>query len=84
MLKAQNGDEAQRLVTQHEGKIDLRNNLIRSVGDYFVDAARGDLHLTAKAVDAIDRATGSRDVVDDIDRQSRGSKPDLGADERDP
>ena len=44
----------------------------------------GDLHLTAKAVDAIDQATSNRDVSDDIDRQPRGGKPDLGADERAP
>jgi len=71
-----------RIVTQHhEGPIDVRGNLIRPVADYFVDAARGDLHLTPKAVDAIDRATVDRDVPEDIDRQARGERPDLGADE---
>ena len=36
---------------QYEGRIDVRNNLIRPVGDYFVDAAKGDLHLTANRRD---------------------------------
>jgi len=71
-----------RIVSElHEGPIDVRGNLIRPVGDYFVDAARGNLHLTPKAVDAIDRATVDRDVAEDIDRRPRGERPDLGADE---
>jgi len=59
----------------------VRNNLIRSVGDYFVDAAKGNLHLTARAINAIDKATVDADIHEDIDGQPRGNKPDLGADE---
>jgi len=66
---------------QYEGRIDVRNNLIRPVGEYFVDAAKGNLHLVAGAVDAIDKATVDRNVREDIDGQQRGEKPDLGADE---
>ncbi len=66
---------------QYEGRIDVRNNLIRPVGDYFVDAAKGDLHLTARATDAINRATVDENVSQDIDGQPEGNKPDLGADE---
>jgi hypothetical protein len=69
------------VVELSEGPIDVRNNLIRPVGDYFLDAARGNLHLTARAADAIDRAIGDPDVAEDIDRQPRTDHPDLGADE---
>jgi len=64
-----------------EGEIEVRNNLVRPVGDYFVDAARGNLHLTDAAVDAIDKATAAMAVKDDIDGQPRVGAVDLGADE---
>ncbi len=82
LIVANNIFSGPRIVTEYgEGKIELRNNLIRSVAEYFVDATRGDLHLTAAATDAIDRATPTRDVVDDIDQDPRAVRPDLGADE---
>ncbi|HYW78784.1 MAG TPA: right-handed parallel beta-helix repeat-containing protein, partial [Thermoguttaceae bacterium] len=71
----------QIVVEQTEGLIRVQGNLIRPVGDYFVDAAAGNLHLRATAVDAIDRATADNDVRDDIDGRPRNGKPDLGADE---
>lgn len=60
----------------------VRNNLV--VPDYsfaFVDAARGNLRLTAKAVEAIDKAVPLPEVVDDIDGKRRGVQPDIGAHE---
>jgi hypothetical protein len=82
LVVANNIFSGPRIVTEYyEGQIDVRNNLIRPVGDYFVDAARGNLHLTAKAADAIDKATADSTAEEDIDRQPRPDKPDLGADE---
>jgi hypothetical protein len=68
-------------IENYEGRIEVRNNLVQGVGEYFVDAARGDLHLVAGAASAIERATVEPDVPADIDGQRRGDKPDLGADE---
>ena len=68
-------------VERYEGRIENRNNLVRPVGDYFVDAQRGDLHLTEKARDAIDKATADPAVNTDVDNQPRSGMPDLGADE---
>jgi hypothetical protein len=68
-------------VEEHTGTIDVRNNLVGESKDYFVDPAHGDLHLTAKAVGAIGHATPEKDVSEDFDRQRRGDKPDLGADQ---
>ena len=82
LVVANNIFSGPRIVAVHyEGRIDVQNNLIRSVGNYFVDAAKGNLHLTAKAVDAIDKAAADKDIHEDIDGQPRGNKPDLGADE---
>ena len=64
------------------GKVTIENNLVSpKITDYFVAPERGDLHLTAKAAQAIDRGTRLKDVVEDIDGRPRGDKPDLGADE---
>jgi len=82
LVVANNIFSGPRIVAEHyEGQIDVRNNLVRPLGEYFVDPAKGNLHLTAKAADAIDKATADRDVHEDIDGQPRGEKPDLGADE---
>ena len=66
----------------NEGAIDIRNNLIQSVGEYFVDAKSGNLHLTEKAVKAIDEGLPDEQVSEDFDGQPRGTPPDLGADEK--
>jgi len=84
LVVANNIFSGPRIVAEHyEGRIDVRDNLIRPVGDYFVDAAKGNLHLTAKSADAIDKATADGDIQNDIDGQPRRTKPDLGADELD-
>ena len=48
----------------------------------FVDAASGDLHLTAGASDALGKGEPLGDVTHDIDGDIRAATPDLGADER--
>lgn len=63
-------------------KVLLLNNLV--VPDYsfaFVDARSGNLRLTAKAVEAIDKAIPLPEVASDIDGKPRGPKPDIGAHE---
>jgi hypothetical protein len=63
-------------------KVLLLNNLV--VPDYsfaFVDARSGNLRLTARAVEAIDKAIPLPEVASDIDGKPRGSKPDIGAHE---
>jgi hypothetical protein len=65
----------------YEGRIDIRNNLIRPVPEYFLDAERGNLHLTSTATDALDQAIADFTVSEDIDGQPRGAPSDLGADE---
>ena len=70
------------VVEQLEGPIDIRDNLVRPVSDYFMDPEHGNLHLTPKAIDAMNAAKPLLQVPEDIDGQSRGTRVDLGADER--
>jgi lysophospholipase L1-like esterase len=57
------------------------NNLAKDLTGAFVDPARGDLHITERATDVIDKAKPLPDVTTDIDAQPRDSTPDIGADE---
>ena len=68
-------------IENYSGKIHVRHNLVRNVTDYFVNAAKGDLHLKTTAADAIGKAPALDGVDADFDGQKRGDKPDLGADE---
>jgi hypothetical protein len=70
-----------RIRNESKSKITLRNNLIKDHTDSFVDPARGDLHLTNVAIDAIDKGIVLPEVFEDIDRESRSTKVDIGADE---
>ncbi len=62
----------------------LSGNLSSAQSNWFVNAAIGDLHLTANALAAIDAGTVIADAVDDYDGQIRptaSNQIDLGADE---
>lgn len=58
-------------------------NVTTATGDWFVDAAGADLHLTLEAGVAIDQAAPLPDVPDDVDGDARpaGAAADVGADE---
>lgn len=61
----------------------LLGNLTVAAPTWFVNAPGADLHLTAAATAAIDRAAPLVDVFDDFDGQARpiSAAPDVGADE---
>jgi hypothetical protein len=58
-------------------------NVTTAQPGWFVDATGGDLHLTAAAIAAIDRAAPHPDVTRDYDQEVRpaGAAPDIGANE---
>jgi len=64
----------------------VASNITDAQRGWFVDAAAGDLHLSAAAVAAIDKAAPHPDVRTDYDGKSRpqGAAPDIGADEFSP
>ena len=58
-----------------------QNNLVGATSEMFVDAAAGDLHLSASARTAIDHGVDIAEVTTDWDGEPRQSPQDIGADE---
>jgi hypothetical protein len=84
LLVANNLLSGPPLSLESNSRIQFKANVTKAMGAAFVDAARGDLHLTDHATDAIDRAAPLSDFLEDIDRRHRGDKPDVGAHEFQP
>jgi len=66
---------------ESDSPVEFRNNLIKDLTHTLVEPARGNLHLTHAATEAIDRGIALKEVTDDIDGRPRGAKLDIGADE---
>jgi len=66
------------------GTANQSHNYVAAPPSMFVNAAAGDLHLSASAAGAIDQGITLADVADDWDGEARpaGSGFDIGADER--
>ena len=67
---------------ERRSSVELRDNLSGDFTAVFASAETGDLHLTAAATAAIDRAAPLDEASEDIDRQRRRVPADVGADER--
>ena len=75
---------ADTTIQQRDGASgDVSGNVTTAQPGWFVDTTVGDLHLTAAAIAAIDRAAPHPDVTRDYDQEVRpaGAAPDIGADE---
>jgi parallel beta helix pectate lyase-like protein len=72
------------IVARDRASASVRNNLTGATTRMFVDAAAGDLHLSASAAAAIDHGETLSAVTDDWDGAPRpqGAAYDIGADER--
>ena len=70
-----------RMRNESRSKIIFLNNLIKDLTDSFSDPAHGNLHLNDAATDAIDKGITLPEVVEDMDRELRGTRTDIGADE---
>ncbi len=66
---------------ESQSEIEFRSNLIKDLTNGFVEPERGNLHLTVAATEAIDAGVAMKEVSDDVDKQLRRVKPDIGADE---
>ena len=82
LLVANNLLSGPGMSNESDSKIGFTGNLIKDMTAAFVDPARGNLHLTQAATEAIDKAVTPDEVTEDIDRQPR-TRPDIGADELD-
>lgn len=62
---------------------DLRNNRTDAQANWFLEAASGDLHLTASRAEVVNQGLTISAVTEDYDRQARPQGPayDIGADE---
>ncbi|MDH4238241.1 MAG: right-handed parallel beta-helix repeat-containing protein [Phycisphaerae bacterium] len=84
LLVANNLLSGPKIRNESDNKITFVSNLEKEFTDVLVNPSQGNLHLTARAVDAIDKAEPLSDVTGDIDGEVRGAKPDIGADELTP
>jgi len=84
LLIANNLLSGPKIRNESDSKIKTINNLEKDLTAALVNPSQGNLHLTEGATDAINKAQPLSDVTNDIDRESRGTKPDIGADELTP
>ena len=69
-----------RTVFANDGLL-IGNNLVKDLTSVFVDPERGNLHLRDAAPGIVDEGVVLDEVIEDIDRESRAGRPDIGADE---
>jgi len=70
-----------RMSNESKSKITFINNLIKDLTETFADPAHGDLHLKNGAIDVVDKGLVLPEVVEDIDREPRDTRIDIGANE---
>lgn len=81
LLIANNLVSGPKIKNESNSQIRFVNNLEMDLADALVAPSEGNLHLTGRAVQAIDKGMNLAEVTGDIDGQARGEKPDIGADE---
>jgi len=81
LLVANNLLSGPKIRNESDSKMRIINNLARDFTTALVDPSQGNLHVTARAKEAIDQAVSLSAVATDIDQERRGAKPDIGADE---
>ncbi|MCK4292744.1 MAG: right-handed parallel beta-helix repeat-containing protein [Planctomycetes bacterium] len=84
LLIANNLVSGPKIRNESDSDIRFVNNLQKDLAGAFVNPSQGDLHLTSRAGEAIDKGVKLPEVTSDIDGQTRGEKPDIGADELSP
>jgi hypothetical protein len=70
-----------KLRNESESPINFLSNVEGDFTAAFADPASGDLHLKAPPSEVIDKGATLPEVLEDIDREPRREKPDIGADE---
>jgi hypothetical protein len=81
LLVANNLLSGPKIRIESDSSIRFLNNIEKDLTDILVNPAQGNLHLTLRAADAIDKAVPLSEVTADIDDEIRGAEPDIGADE---
>jgi len=81
LLVANNLLSGPKIRIESDSNIRFINNLEKDLTSVLVNPSQGNLHLTARAFDAINKGEALSDVTGDIDGEAREDKPDIGADE---
>ncbi|MBW8039734.1 MAG: hypothetical protein FVQ85_07020 [Planctomycetes bacterium] len=84
LLVANNLLSGPKIRNESDSKITFVSNLEKDLTAALVNPSQGNLHLTASAGDAINKAEPLFEVTGDVDGEVRGAKPDIGADELTP
>ncbi len=84
LLVANNLLSGPKIRNESDSNIRFVSNLEKDLTAALVNPSQGNLHLTASAGDAINKAEPLSEVTGDIDREPRRTKPDIGADELTP
>ncbi|MBC8217465.1 MAG: right-handed parallel beta-helix repeat-containing protein [Planctomycetes bacterium] len=70
-----------KIRNESKSEIKFVNNIEKDLADAFVGPTQGNLHLSRRIGEVIDKAVKLPEVTTDIDNQPRDPKPDIGADE---
>lgn len=82
LLVANNLLSGPGMSNESDSEIAFGGNLLRDMSGAFVDPAGGDLHLRHAVAEVVDQGVVlTAPVTEDIDRQRRDERPDIGADE---
>jgi len=81
LLIANNLISGPRMSGESASNVTFLNNLVKDLTSVFVDPERGNLHLRDAASGIVDEGVALDEVIEDIDRESRAGRPDIGADE---
>jgi len=81
LLVANNLLSGPKIRNESDSNIRFISNVEKELTNVLVNPSQGNLHLKARAADAINRAEPLSEVTGDIDCEPRGSEPDVGADE---
>lgn len=82
-VEMMNNIVSQKIMGRDGARATLKKNIENAAASLFKDYKTGDLHLSSRASQAVDKGTPLKDtgVKTDIDGDKRDTRPDIGADE---
>ncbi|HGJ64703.1 TPA: hypothetical protein ENS27_04855 [bacterium] len=81
LLVANNLLSGPKIRNESQSNIVFMQNYEGDITEYFIDAEKGNLHIKSQIDGVTGKAISLQEVNEDIDRQKRKDKPDIGADE---
>jgi hypothetical protein len=83
-VEIMNNIVSQKIMRRNDAEASLNNNIENAAPSLFKDYKTGDLHLSSRTYQAVDKGIPLNDpgVKVDIDGDKRDAHPDIGADER--